>query len=257
MMTKSKEASASPAASRAPAGQRHVGDEHARRGREMRVRPDAPASARRNRAISGGLFDQHDRRASGQRDARPGRPRRRRRRNRRAGRQKPEGTAAASIMASMPARWPRAFRLHQPEIAAVEGVDRLGGRCSPATASRASAVLAISLAMPASARMRRAASTSSSATMMRRGRMPIEPSSTLMFWSATRQPMPASRSSDFDEGDDDGVVGADEFFHAAKRGRLGGRGKGGRGDLWWRGAWNGCARTSWSCRRSGAKVELL
>ena len=31
---------------------------------------------------------------------------------------------------------------------------------------------------------------------MRRGRMPIEPSSTLIFWSATKQAMPASRSSD-------------------------------------------------------------
>ena len=53
----------------------------------------------------------------------------------------------------------------------------------------------ISLPMPASARMLRAQSISSASTMMRRGRMPIEPSSTLMFWSATKQPMPASRIS--------------------------------------------------------------
>ena len=186
---------------------------------EMRVVRDAPASRRRMPAISG-AFSTSTTVAPGQRDAtaRPAAPAPAPKSASRPA--KPDGTAAASIIASMPARWPRALRLHQPEIAAVEGVDRRGWFDACRHGGRRSAVLDLVADAGIGEDARAPRRSSSASTMMRRGRMPIEPSSTLMFWSATRQSMPASRSSDFDEGDDDGVVGADEFFHARETRRL-------------------------------------
>ena len=55
--------------------------------------------------------------------------------------------------------------------------------------------LTSSAPMPASSRSLRAVAISSSATSTRRGRMPSEPSITLIFWSTTRALMPASRNS--------------------------------------------------------------
>jgi hypothetical protein len=51
------------------------------------------------------------------------------------------------------------FRLHQPEPPAMEGIDRMGWRVlDKGSARRGHYVWRISLAMPASVRMRRAAS---------------------------------------------------------------------------------------------------
>ena len=139
------------------AGQRDVGGEH--RGaarRDARCPGCASVSARKTRHVRR-VLDQHDL-GSGQRDAtaRPGRPAPAPKSASLPA--KPDGTAAASIMASMPARWPRAFRLHQPEIAAMEGVERMGRRVVRHERGKLAHFSRISLAMPASARMRRAAS---------------------------------------------------------------------------------------------------
>ena len=113
--------------------------------------------------------------------------------------------------------------LHGLDPAAEEGVDGdvpALGRTRRA-ASRASA-------LPFGVRVRRrcrhrsaaagASSTGRSATSTRRGRMPSEPSMTLMFWSATRCSMPASRSSASTKEISDDVVGPEQFFHRAPPG---------------------------------------
>ena len=106
------------------------------------------------------------------------------------------------------------LRLHQPEIAAVEGVDRRAGRFAAGRhrVARAQPFL-ISLPMPASARMVRAlldlVGVDHDAARQDAERA-VEHAHVLVGDEIADAGIAHQR---LDEGDDDGVVGADQFFH--------------------------------------------
>ena len=183
------------------------GDDAAR-GRQRRHWPDA-ASASRAQAISLGFaLDQHDLAPACSARRRRSRRRRRRRRDRRPCRR----SAHRATRRAAPPRGrrddgpPRAAR---PRPTAEEGVDGDGRRSGRVGGVRPSVapIIPCPSAFPVRRRSRhpggccRASSTRSSGTSIRRGRMPSEPSMTLMFWSATKGVDAGVAQQRLDEGD--------------------------------------------------------
>src|SRR5690606_28189295 len=87
-----------------------------------------------------------------------------------------------------------AGRLNEMKAASVKGVDREGAIVEGWSFPHGHAYRSWSPATPASFSSLRAASACSSVTRTRRGSTPSDPSMMLIFWSATRKLIPASRS---------------------------------------------------------------